>query len=175
MESNVGDFFHQFQNMMNSQSSSSNMNVEESQVMDSVEVLSFSLLLHGYMGFYLYLFQQPLLAMMIYQAFACGISYSLFQYNFFSFLFHPFFRKHHQSIVLPQMLYALFHYYILFQNYPFYITIFLNMLMYQLSNTYFEKVEHQESKKIRTFMNLFIYFVKFFYLKMIYWYGSLSS
>jgi hypothetical protein len=175
MASHVDDFLGQFQNMMNQIKPKNSVDQEsdytmthKSQIVDSMEVLSFSLLMHAYMGFYLFLFQQPFIAMMIYQSFACGLSYSLLQYNFFHFIFHPFFQTHMQDIVLPQSLYTLFHYYILCNQYPFYVTLFINMMMYHVSNSYFHEIEHQESKKIRTFMNLIIYFAKFFYMKMIY-------
>ena len=167
MSSNIEDFLHQFQNMAKDYHQEKE-HLVSSKVIDSMEVLSFSLLMHGYMGFYLFLFNQPFIAMAIYQAFACGLSYSLFQYNFFHFLFHPFFHSHLKDIVLPQTLYTLFHYYILFQNYPIYVTLFINMIMYHMSNSYFQDIEHNESKKIRTFMNLLAYFAKFFYMKMLY-------
>ncbi len=173
MASNVEDFLHQIQNMMDQIKPKNNLEKEDptinhkSKIVDSVEVLSFSILLHMYMGFYLFLISQPFIAMIVYQAFVFGVSYSLFQYNFFYFIFHPFFQNHSKDIVMPQILYTFFHYYILFHNYPFYITIFMNIIMYHLSNSYFENTEHIESKKIRTFMNILVYFMKFFYIKMI--------
>lgn len=176
MSSNVDDFLNHFQNIIDkikpknsAEYAEEDQITHKSRIVDSVEVLSFSILMHFYMGFYLFLFSQPFISMMVYQTFAYGISYSLFQYNFFDFVFHPFFINHSKDIVLPQILYTLFHYYILFQNYPFYITIFMNMIMYHLSNSYFQNIEHIESKKIRTFMNLLVYFAKFFYIKMIYY------
>jgi hypothetical protein len=193
MSSNVEDFLHQIQNVFHQIKPKNNVEKEDqtkndtmlhsgtlrvpmsdvihrSKVIDSMEVLSFSIILHFYMGFYLFLMNQPFVAMMVYQAFICGISYSLFEYNFFYFVFHPFFKNHNKSIVLPQILYTLFHYYILLHSYPFYITIFINIVMYHLSNSYFHNIEHIESKKIRTFMNIFIYFLKFFYIKMIHYF-----
>ncbi len=164
MASQVDQFFTHFQNMMDHEAKM--YDPHSSQIIDSMEVLSFSLMLHSYMGFYIFLFQQPFISMMIYQAFAYGLSYSLFGYHFFQFIFHPFFRKHMKDIVLPQMLYTLFHLYILFQPYPLYITLLMNVCMYQMSGSYFHMCEHIESKRIRSVMNILIYFLKFFYLKM---------
>ncbi len=134
----------------------------KSQVVDTMEVLSFSLLLHCYMTFYIYMMTQPWISIFIYQAFVLGVSYSFLQYNFFSFLFHPFFKTHVRDIVIPQSAYMLFHYYFLTTNYPYVVMIPLNMMIYHMTNHYFHFVEHPESRKVRTFVNLLLYFVKYF-------------
>ncbi len=166
----VQDVFHHIQNIVSEYKSENKYSYEESLVIDSVEVLSFSVLLHLYMSYYLFIIHQPLIAMLVYQAFTVGVCYTMFQYNFFSFIFHPYFKKHAKDIVFPQTVYTLFHYYLVSTNYPFYMMILLNIMVYSLCNRYFENVEHIESRKIRTFMNLFIYFIKFLYIKFLFYF-----
>jgi hypothetical protein len=175
MASKIEDFLEQFQNVMdqikpqnNMESEDYNLSTYKSKIVDSVEILSFSTQLHLYMGFYLFLWNQPLIGMCIYQLFAFILTQSLFQYNFFSFVFHPFFKNHMKDIVLPQTLYTLFDYYILTTSYNHYFIIIMNMILYTFSNQYFKNIEHNDSKKVRTFMNILIYFLKFSYVKIIY-------
>ena len=106
--------------------------------------------------------------MIIYHFFSYILLQSLFDYNFFSFVFHPFFRNNNKDIVLPQILYTLFNYYILTSKYNSYYILFLNLLIYSFSNKYFENIEQNESKKVRTFMNLITYLIKLTYIKIIY-------
>lgn len=140
----------------------------KSHIVDSVEILSFSSQLHLYIGFYLFLWNQPLIGMFIYQLFAFILTQSLFNYNFFSFVFHPFFKNHMKDIVLPQTLYTIFDYYILTTKYSNYFIVLMNIVLYTFSNQYFKNIEHNDSKKVRTFMNIVIYFIKFSYVKIIY-------
>ncbi len=175
MASNIEHFLDQFQNVMEQIKPKNNIESEDydisrykSKMVDSVEILSFSTQLHLYMGFYLFLWKQPIIGMCIYQLFAFILAQSLFQYNFFSFVFHPFFQNHMKDIVIPQALYTIFDYYILTANYNHYFIIFMNIVLYTFSNQYFNNIENNESKKVRTFMNILIYFLKFSYIKIIY-------
>ncbi len=180
MASQIEHFLDQFQNVIDQIKPKNEVESEDyiksedcqitskSKVVDSVEILSFSSLLHLYMGFYIFLWNQPLIGMCIYQLFAFILAQSLFEYNFFSFIFHPFFKHHIQDIVLPQTLYTLFDYYILTTSYNNYFIIFMNIILYTFSNQYFKNIENNDSKKVRTFMNILIYFVKFSYVKIIY-------
>ncbi len=175
MASQIEHFLEQFQNVMDQikpkneiESEDYNIRTYKSKVVDSVEILSFSTQLHLYMGFYLFLWNQPLIGMCIYQLFAFILTQSLFQYNFFSFIFHPFFKNHMKDIVLPQTLYTIFDYYILTTKYNHYFLIIMNMILYTFSNQYFQNIEHNDSKKVRTFMNILIYFLKFSYVQIIY-------
>ncbi len=174
MASKIENFLDQFQNVMEQIKPKNDIETEEhnltfkSKIVDSVEILSFSTQLHLYMGFYLFLWNQPFIGMCIYQLFAFILTQSLFQYNFFSFIFHPFFKNHMKDIVLPQTLYTIFDYYVLTTTYNHYFLIIMNMILYTFSNQYFKNIEHNDSKKVRTFMNILIYFVKFSYVKIIY-------
>ena len=179
MNHNIEDFLNTFRSeFSNFQDSFKNKETYEdtkiigvtgkSKIVDSVEILSFSTQLHLYMGFYLFLWSQPLIGMFIYQLFAYILTQSIFGYNFFSFVFHPFFKNHMNDIVLAQTLYTLFDYYILTTGYSNYFIIFMNMILYTFSNQYFENIEHNDSKKVRTFMNIIIYFLKFSYVKIMY-------
>ncbi len=73
-----------------------------------------------------------------------------------------------KDIVLPQTLYTIFDYYILTTTYNHYFLIIMNMILYTFSNQYFQNIEHNDSKKVRTFMNILIYFLKFSYVQIIY-------
>ncbi len=183
MEENIDTFINHFKNEFNNLINSSDpykkeknlnnndlniCNSNKSIVVDTMEILSFSLLLHLYSGFYIFLYNQHIIGMIIYQFFSYILLQSLFDYNFFSFVFHPFFRNHNKDIVLPQILYTLFNYYILTSKYNSYYILFLNLLIYSFSNKYFENIEQNESKKVRTFMNLITYLIKLTYIKIIY-------
>ena len=182
MSHRIEDFFstfkNEFSNFQDSFKNSDNINMEEyenkmkitnkSKIVDSVEILSFSTQLHLYIGFYLFLWNQPLIGMCIYQLFAFILCKSLCDYNFFSFIFHPFFQNNVKDIVLPQTLYTIFDYYILTSKYNNYFILFMNMILFTFSNEYFKNMEHNDSQKVRTFMNILIYFVKFSYMKIIY-------
>ncbi len=174
MASKIENFLDQFQNIIDQIKPKNDIESEDynitfkSKIVDSVEILSFSTQLHLYMGFYIFLWNQPFIGMFIYQLFAFILAQSLFQYNFFSFVFHPFFKDHIKDIVLPQTLYTIFDYYILTTSYNNYFIILMNMILYTFSNQYFKNIEHNDSKKVRTFMNIIIYFLKFSYVKIIY-------
>lgn len=176
MNHNIEDFFSTFKSefsnfqdsFKNKEDEKENKITNKSQIVDSVEILSFSSQLHLYMGFYLFLWNQPFIGMCIYQLFAFILAQSLFKYNFFSFVFHPFFKNHMKDIVLPQTLYTIFDYYILTSKYNNYFIFLMNMILYTFSNEYFKNVEHHDSQKVRTFMNILIYFIKFSYVKIIY-------
>ena len=118
MASKIENFLDQFQNIIDQIKPKNDIESEDynitfkSKIVDSVEILSFSTQLHLYMGFYIFLWNQPFIGMFIYQLFAFILAQSLFQYNFFSFVFHPFFKDHIKDIVLPQTLYTIFDYYI---------------------------------------------------------------
>lgn len=182
IEDFISTFINEFGNFKDSFKNNDNYKEEEveenkkethsitnkSHIVDSVEILSFSSQLHLYMGFYIFLLNQPLIGMFIYQLFAFILTQSIFNYNFFSFVFHPFFKTHIKDIVLPQTLYTLFDYYILTTSYSNYFIILMNIVLYTFSNQYFKNIEHNDSKKVRTFMNILIYFIKFSYIKFIY-------
>jgi hypothetical protein len=175
MNHHIEDFFSTFKNEFSNFQDSFKKNDREedcitrkSKIVDSVEILSFSTQLHLYMGFYLFLWNQPFIGMCIYQLFAFILCKSLCDYNFFSFLLHPFFQNHMKDIVLPQTLYTIFDYYILTSKYNNYFILFMNMILFTFSNEYFKNIEHNDSQKVRTFINILIYFIKFSYIKIIY-------
>ncbi len=171
----IEDFLITFKNeFSNFQDSFKKNDIEEdtitskSKIVDSVEILSFSTQLHLYMGFYLFIWSQSFIGMCIYQLFAFILMQSLFHYNFFTFVFHPFFKNHMKDIVLPQTLYTIFDYYILTSKYNNYFILFMNMVLFTFSNEYFKNIENNDSQKVRTFMNILIYFIKFSYIKIIF-------
>ncbi len=178
------EHFSNIKNMMNNNEDSHkrgkeeqeyNMTIKKSTIVDNVEILSFALMMHGYAGFYLFLSSQNVISMCIYQLFAYIICRSMFQYNFFSFVFHPFFRSHSYDIVLPQTLYTLFNYYVLSTNYNTYLLVFMNVILYSFSNQYFDNIEHKGSREVRTFINIITYIVKSLYIKMILYFFTKNS
>ena len=163
----MNDIYQKLSKLVPKRSASGSSHEMKSKSVDRLEVLSFSVALHLYMAFYLFLFKQGILQMLIYQIFATGALYGTFQYNFFSFFTHPFLHHHLHDIVIPQTVYTVVHLYLLTSGLPLYILFTGNIGFSIVSSQYFGNVEHEESRKIQSLLNIFVYLTKYFVHQMI--------
>ncbi len=129
---------------------------------DTIEIYSFSLLLHIYVFFFeKCLYHNPLLSI-IYITFAYPIIYGITGYSITSFAFHPIWYQKTYEVAIPQLIHSINNVLILKNDYNISWAVTQSVGMYYAIQYNFHDIESSKSMNIRALVSIFCFVMKYF-------------
>jgi hypothetical protein len=138
------------------------MDINSPHMSDTIEIYSFSLLLHLYVFFFeKCLYHNPFLSI-IYLTFAYPIIYSLTGYSITSFAFHPIWYHKTYEVAVPQLIHSINNVLILKNDYNIPWAMTQSVGMYYAIEYNFHDIESSKSMNIRALVSIFCFTFKYF-------------